>query len=405
MGTRERHEALTNQWLAKLASSDFTRVLPLMERITLVQGDILHIPNKPLETVYFPISGIVSLSQIDHLGTSMEMVMCGANSVIGHAIALGSDASAYQATVRSPGVAYSLSARSFRRELRSNEGLFRATLAYVNQLLQEISNNAFCGRFHTVQARLCRWLIQTQQLIKDPWIKNTQQEIADFLGVRREAINISMRQLEDDRLILSRRGAFRIENFASLESMACECLQPTTPNQWGTTPLIHRGTTPVAAAQAAEAPVAAVATDTPTGNAKTAFEYGPEGLDEALVLAQKRARRYKELFDFAPVAYICVDADMRILRSNLAGAILLHQKHSEIDSQDLIKHFVPDEREHIAAYIRQILDGRRHTPLLATIIANATEPRKLVTIHAGADDRKLEVRLIITPVHRREILY
>lgn len=396
MSTREGHEALANHWLAKLTPLEFTRILPLMERATLVHGDVLHIPNKPLDTVYFPISGIVSLSQIDHDGTGMELVMCGANGMIGHAIALGSDTSAYQAVVRSPGVAYCLSARSFRRELRCNDGLFRTTLAYVNELLHEISHNAFCGRFHSIHARLCRWLIQTQTLTKDPWIKNTQQEIAEFLGVRREAINIAMRHLEEDQLILSRRGAFRIENLAALERLACECHPANHSNHRGTTPLIHKGTTPTATV---------VVTETQTQNTKTAYEYGPDGLDEVLVLAHKRARRYKELFDFAPVAYICVDADMRVLRSNLAGAILLHQKHSDMNDLELIKHFVPEEREDIFAYVRQIMDGRRHMPLLATIVANASESKKLVTINAGSDEGGRECRMVITTVRRREILY
>ncbi|SIT65626.1 PAS domain S-box-containing protein [Ectothiorhodosinus mongolicus] len=390
MSNLEVHEARENQWLAKLTPLEFAHILPLMERVTLVHGDCLHRPGEPLEMVYFPISGIVSLSQIDDEGASMEMVMCGANSMIGHAIALGSDASAYQATVRNPGVAYGLSVRSFRRELRSNEGLFRATLAYVNQLLQEITSNAFCSRFHSLHARLGRWLLQTQALTNDAWIKNTQQEIADFLGVRREAVNIAMGQLEDDSLIVSRRGAFRIENLEALKHIACECLQATHPNKWGTTPFIHRGATPFG---------------TPTGNAKTAYEFGPESVDEALILAQKNARQYKDLFDFAPVAYICVDRDMHILRCNLAGAILLHQKHSDMNNQDLIKYFVPEERENIAAYIRQILDGRRHAPLLAMIVANSREPRKLVTINAETDERGRQCRMVITPVRRRQFLY
>jgi DNA-binding GntR family transcriptional regulator len=76
---------------------------------------------------------------------------------------------------------------------------------------------------HTLEKRLCRWLL----LIHDRTTANefvlTQEFIANMLGGRRETVTVAAGRLQDAGLIHYTRGRLTIVDRPGLEESVCEC--------------------------------------------------------------------------------------------------------------------------------------------------------------------------------------
>ncbi len=51
-------------------------------------------------------------------------------------------------------------------------------------LLAQAQQNAACHALHSVRSRLCRWLLQSQDMIGSPTFSLTQEFLSHMLGVR-----------------------------------------------------------------------------------------------------------------------------------------------------------------------------------------------------------------------------
>jgi hypothetical protein len=52
---------ISNKLLAALPRAVLRGILPALDPVTLVLGDVLHEPGQPLRHVYFPLTCLVSL--------------------------------------------------------------------------------------------------------------------------------------------------------------------------------------------------------------------------------------------------------------------------------------------------------------------------------------------------------
>ena len=78
---------------------------------------------------------------------------------------------------------------------------------------------------HTVEQRLCRWLLQSQDVIESDIIPLTQEFLSHMLGVQRNAVSLSGSTLQERGLITYSRGKIRIISRSQLKSSACECYE------------------------------------------------------------------------------------------------------------------------------------------------------------------------------------
>src|SRR5262249_17853048 len=101
---------------------------------------------------------------------------------------------------------------------------FRAVLLrYTQALLTQVSQTSVCSRLHSVEQRLCRWLLLCQDRIGRPELLMTQELIAHMLGGRRESVTVAAGHLQDLGLIQYCRGHITILDRAGLEAASCEC--------------------------------------------------------------------------------------------------------------------------------------------------------------------------------------
>src|SRR6266511_2142282 len=90
-------------------------------------------------------------------------------------------------------------------------------------LLAQAQQNAACHALHSVRSRLCRWLLQSQDMSERDTFLLTQEFRSHMLGVRRNTVSVEAHAVQQAGLIRYMRGHVTILNRAGLEDCACEC--------------------------------------------------------------------------------------------------------------------------------------------------------------------------------------
>ncbi|HVG22473.1 MAG TPA: PAS domain S-box protein [Blastocatellia bacterium] len=212
-----------NDLLAALPPEEYERILPSLELVPLIQGDILYRPEDKIDHVYFPLSGLVSLVSVTEQGATIEVGMVGSNGMVGISLFLGGGLTPYLVIVQVPGTALRMGRAAFEIESGCQGSLHAALLRHTHILLSMLTQSAVCNRFHTLDEKLCRWLLTTQDFVKDNEFALTQEFISQMLGVRRAGITVAARELQDQGLIQYSRGKIIILSREGLESKTCEC--------------------------------------------------------------------------------------------------------------------------------------------------------------------------------------
>ena len=90
-------------------------------------------------------------------------------------------------------------------------------------LLAQAQQSAGCNASHTVEARMCRWLLRIRDLTQSDEMSLTQDFLAQMLGVRRTSVSLVAGTLQRSGIIHYRRGHITIADVEALRSSSCEC--------------------------------------------------------------------------------------------------------------------------------------------------------------------------------------
>jgi CRP-like cAMP-binding protein len=176
-----------------------------------------------MDYVYFPTTSIVSLVYTMEDGATVEMGLAGSDGVVGIALFLGGDTTPNRAVVQIAGGALRMPAQVLQEEFKRGSSLQLLLLRYTRALITQISQTAVCNRLHSVEQRLCRWLLLTHDRVKVNELQLTQEFIANMLGVRREGVTHAACHLQAAGLIQYARGRITILDRKGLEATVCEC--------------------------------------------------------------------------------------------------------------------------------------------------------------------------------------
>lgn len=212
-----------NRLLATLAKKEYQRLLPKLKQTILTFGDILYDPGDTIRHVYFPNDSIISLLSAVSERSTLEVGMVGNEGMAGLPIFMGVNVSRTRALVQGAGSAMRMTAAALREEAQQLSPLHRLLQRYTHSLFTQISQSSVCNRFHTVEARLARWLLMTSDRLGSDEFRLTQDFMSNMLGVRREGVNKAAGALEDQKLISYNRGKLKILDRSGLEEVTCAC--------------------------------------------------------------------------------------------------------------------------------------------------------------------------------------
>jgi CRP-like cAMP-binding protein len=213
-----------NRFLTLLSPADLALFESDLRIVEMAHGQVLAEPHQPIETVYFPHSGIVSYVVAMSDGNMIETGMVGRDGMMGGLQALDEKISPNKIMVQVPGRASAVDVEIVRRAVDASPSL-RVMLAKHEQFfVAQIQQSAGCNACHTVEARMCRWLLRMYDLT-GPDLPLTQEFLGQMMGVRRTSVSLVAGQLQDAGLIKYRRGHVHVGDVAKLKEVACECYE------------------------------------------------------------------------------------------------------------------------------------------------------------------------------------
>jgi CRP-like cAMP-binding protein len=214
-----------NHLLAALPASDYQRLAPHLELISLKLGEVLYEPGVQLRYVYFPTTSIVSLLYVMEDGASAEIAIVGNEGILGISLFMGGETTPSRAVVQSAGYGYRLKAQLLKDEFQRFGPMLHLLLRYTQALITQMAQTAVCNRHHSVDQQLCRWLLLSLDRLASNELSMTQELIANMLGVRREGVTEAAGKLQDAGLISYRRGRITVLDRPGLEARSCECYE------------------------------------------------------------------------------------------------------------------------------------------------------------------------------------
>ena len=214
---------IANRLLSILPQDEFAFIRPHLEAVSLPTGHFAALAGDSLKRCYFPNNGMISLLAETHHGSAVEVGFTGVEGMVGTPLLFGKNAMPYQALVQSPSDGYVVDIGVVRR-LFAKCGVFHeAILRYTYILIRQLTQSAVCNHFHTIEARLCRWLTVLCERSGRYDMRLTQEFLAHMLGVQRTSVSSIALELQRAGIISYRRGHIEIMDFGKLKAAACEC--------------------------------------------------------------------------------------------------------------------------------------------------------------------------------------
>ena len=217
-----RHE---NGVLARLPQAELAVLSHHLHVVALEPGAVLQHQDHPLEYVYFPHQGLVSLLASTPSGETIEAASTGRSGAV--CPVLKSDLHDCFLTTVTQGAmrASRIAAAQLQRAQRESEALNLALRACREALLLQLRQNIVCGGLHPVEQRLSRWLLEAADRLETDMIPVpvTQEHVAQRLGVRRTTVTLLASKLQDVGAIRWGRSRVEILDRARLVAMACSC--------------------------------------------------------------------------------------------------------------------------------------------------------------------------------------
>jgi hypothetical protein len=166
---------------------------------------------------------MVSLVAVMRNGATVETMTAGRAGVVGASAGLGSRRVLGRAVVQLPGVAARVPSAQFLAAAKQSETIRDLIVRYNDLTLIQIQQSVACNALHPLEARLCRWLLQSHDCADGGTVLLTQELLGQMLGVRRTSVTLTARLLQCAGMIRYRRGLVQIVDRTALEKTACEC--------------------------------------------------------------------------------------------------------------------------------------------------------------------------------------
>jgi CRP-like cAMP-binding protein len=220
---RRIHVSGRNRLLAALPRDDYNRLLPHLEKVSLPLREILYEANGPIPHVFFPLNGVVSLVIIVEGDITLEVGTIGNEGMVGTPVFLGSESSPTRAISQVAGNALRMDTKVFQKEIKRSGPLYGLVQRYTQAMINQISQSTVCNHRHSVEKRMCRWLLMSHDRVGADEFQLTQEFLAQMLGVRRPTVTAVAGKLQKAGLIAYHRGTLTILDRKGLEAASCEC--------------------------------------------------------------------------------------------------------------------------------------------------------------------------------------
>ncbi|HEY9219316.1 MAG TPA: Crp/Fnr family transcriptional regulator [Phenylobacterium sp.] len=209
--------------MASLPSDELALLSAQLSTVDLERGRLLYDPGDRIDTVYFPLNGVISLMTLMDNGAAIESATIGPEGALGLMSAVSPRQSLSRAIVQTPCRAARISAAQLHDAWEKSPRLRELVENHNEALFGHAIQSVACNALHSVEARFSRWLLTCHDRIVEDRVSLTQEFLADMLGVQRTTVTAVARSLQEKGVIRYRRGVVDIIDRQGLEAVTCEC--------------------------------------------------------------------------------------------------------------------------------------------------------------------------------------
>jgi CRP-like cAMP-binding protein len=156
-------------------------------------------------------------------GSEIECANIGREGAFGLFAAMYSRASYSRCTVQLQGSMIRCDIRPLRVEFQNSTHMQDLFVSYSETLLAQVMQTVACNSLHSVEERLCRWLLMMHDRADGKNLTYTHEFLARIMGANRTSVTLAAQSLQNKGLISYRRGMMQVLNRRGLEGAACEC--------------------------------------------------------------------------------------------------------------------------------------------------------------------------------------
>ena len=212
--------AVGNAILDSLGPSERSLMALSLERVPLCRGERLGQAGRPVDHVYFPIEGLISLFAGSTPRMRIEVVAVSSDGMTAPGTLLGDLTATSEAVVQAPGSAWRIAAGSLQHLADADPALRRHLLGHVAVALRQVMDSVSYSGRATIVERLARWLVLAVHRLGSRQLAITHDALAEILGVRRPSVSMGLQILEGRHLIRATRRAIVVLDPSGLAAMA-----------------------------------------------------------------------------------------------------------------------------------------------------------------------------------------
>jgi CRP-like cAMP-binding protein len=216
-----------NLLLDQLPAEEVERVAPYLQLVSLEKDQWVCEQDSIIAHFHFPLTAVVLLSieMSDGFHTDVALADCTGMFPLS---AVADSHCLLGVRVFLPGLAYRIPVDVLRQEFSRGQAFSKLVMRAVRILLAQLSMGTACFRRHSTRQILAKLLLMTLEHRREEGLDITHAQIADIVGVRREAITLALKQLEHKGALECTRGKIRLLDRPTLEGLACNCFRSRT---------------------------------------------------------------------------------------------------------------------------------------------------------------------------------
>jgi len=216
-------DAVPNRLLEAFEPANRARIETYIQPVSLKLGDVVCEAGGFLEHAYFPKGAVLSLLTRLEDGAAIETTNIGNEGAFGLFAAMYSRVSFNQCLVQLEGGLARVPIEVVRGEFERSEHVRNLLVSYSETQIAQVQQTAACNARHTIQQRLCRWLLMMHDRAGRDELSYTHEFLAQMLGADRKTVTLALQRMQTAGLIGYRRGMIEILDRSGLEELVCEC--------------------------------------------------------------------------------------------------------------------------------------------------------------------------------------
>lgn len=214
-----------NQLLGALEASARKRIDPHLEFVPFKLGDVVCEAGGTLQHAYFPEGCVLSLLTVLENGDAIETANIGREGAFGLFAAMYSRVSFNRCLLQLAGPMVRCKIEVLESEFKHSDHVRNLFVSYSETLLSQVQQTVACNALHSVEERMCRWLLMMHDRAEGESLTYTHEFLSHILGANRKSVTLAAQSMQTAGLISYHRGRMQVVDRLSLEKASCECYE------------------------------------------------------------------------------------------------------------------------------------------------------------------------------------